>query len=252
MSHKSSTQYPGGKGGEGVYQTIINQIPPHEVYIEPFAGGAAIFRHKRLAEQTILCEQNPEQAEKLRNDQEVNGVKVIHGDGLQLMQLHSLPPIAGRRTVWYCDPPYPLDTRTKREVYGDQEWTDDDHWKFLDLALKLGGTSPLAASDVGYPISHFLLISTYPNKLYEQVLRYWRRIEFEAMTRGGVKRTEWLFMNYAAPTELHDYRYYGRNKRQREVIRRAGRSMARKIKARHARDPLAAKAVMSYLQGAVE
>ena len=28
--------YPGGKGGAGVLQTIINQQPPHEVYIEPF------------------------------------------------------------------------------------------------------------------------------------------------------------------------------------------------------------------------
>jgi hypothetical protein len=31
--------YPGGKGGAGVYQMIINQIPPHRVYIEPFLGG---------------------------------------------------------------------------------------------------------------------------------------------------------------------------------------------------------------------
>jgi hypothetical protein len=31
--------YPGGKGGSGVYQTIINQQPPHEVYIEPFLAA---------------------------------------------------------------------------------------------------------------------------------------------------------------------------------------------------------------------
>lgn len=31
--------YKGGKAGAGVYQQIINQIPPHDVYIEPFLGG---------------------------------------------------------------------------------------------------------------------------------------------------------------------------------------------------------------------
>jgi DNA adenine methylase len=31
--------YPGGKSGAGVYQTIINLMPPHTVYIEPFLGG---------------------------------------------------------------------------------------------------------------------------------------------------------------------------------------------------------------------
>jgi len=31
--------YAGGKGRDGVYQAIINQMPPHGVYIEPFLGG---------------------------------------------------------------------------------------------------------------------------------------------------------------------------------------------------------------------
>ena len=31
--------YPGGKSSAGVYQKIINLMPPHEVYIEPFLGG---------------------------------------------------------------------------------------------------------------------------------------------------------------------------------------------------------------------
>lgn len=41
--------YPGGKNGKGVYQTIINLMPPHEVYIEPFLGSGAILRKKRPA-----------------------------------------------------------------------------------------------------------------------------------------------------------------------------------------------------------
>ena len=41
--------YPGAKNGAGVFQTIINQIPPHEVYIEPYLGGGAIMRAKLAA-----------------------------------------------------------------------------------------------------------------------------------------------------------------------------------------------------------
>ena len=41
-------RYPGGKGGAGVYQTIINNIPPHDTYIEThlgsFAGEGEILR----------------------------------------------------------------------------------------------------------------------------------------------------------------------------------------------------------------
>lgn len=39
---KEKMSYFGGKAQDGVYQTIINQIPPHQIYIEPFLGGGAI------------------------------------------------------------------------------------------------------------------------------------------------------------------------------------------------------------------
>ena len=32
--------YPGGKNGAGIYQRIINHMPPHETYIEAFLGSA--------------------------------------------------------------------------------------------------------------------------------------------------------------------------------------------------------------------
>jgi hypothetical protein len=41
--------YPGGKGGAGVYQTIINGMPRHEVYVEPFLGGGSVMAAKRPA-----------------------------------------------------------------------------------------------------------------------------------------------------------------------------------------------------------
>ena len=42
-------RYPGGKGAAGVHQAIINNIPPHEVYIETHLGGGNIFERKKPA-----------------------------------------------------------------------------------------------------------------------------------------------------------------------------------------------------------
>ena len=43
--------YNGGKGNS--YHKIINRIPPHRVYIEPFLGGGAVMRKKRPAKINI-------------------------------------------------------------------------------------------------------------------------------------------------------------------------------------------------------
>ena len=49
----SRMTYPGGKNGAGVYQTLINLMPPHDVYVEPFLGAGAIMRMKRPAKLNI-------------------------------------------------------------------------------------------------------------------------------------------------------------------------------------------------------
>jgi DNA adenine methylase len=59
MAMLESMSYPGGKSGAGVYQTIINHMPPHRVYIEPFLGGAAIMRNKRPASLNIGIDRDP-------------------------------------------------------------------------------------------------------------------------------------------------------------------------------------------------
>ena len=41
--------YTGGKDGAGVFQRLINEIPPHDVFISAFLGDCAILRRKRPA-----------------------------------------------------------------------------------------------------------------------------------------------------------------------------------------------------------
>ena len=48
-SSKPLLSYPGGEGCVGVYQNIINRMPPHDLYIEAFLGGGAILLNKKPA-----------------------------------------------------------------------------------------------------------------------------------------------------------------------------------------------------------
>lgn len=41
--------YNGGKNGSGVYQAIINQIPPHEIFISGFGGNCGVMANKKTA-----------------------------------------------------------------------------------------------------------------------------------------------------------------------------------------------------------
>jgi hypothetical protein len=52
--------YPGGKSGSGVFQALINWMPPHSLYVEPFLGGGAVMRFKRPAELNIGIDLDPE------------------------------------------------------------------------------------------------------------------------------------------------------------------------------------------------
>lgn len=106
--------------------------------------------------------------------------------------------------VIYCDPPYLWETRSKKRLY-ENELTDEQHQKLLDVVVDL-------------PCR--VLLSGYPSPLYADRLADWRCIEYDAMTRGGVTRRECLWCNFPEPEELHDYRWIGRDFRDRERIQR--------------------------------
>jgi hypothetical protein len=64
--------YPGGKGL--LYQRLISLIPPHDTYIEAFAGGGAVARNKRPARVNIAIDLDGEALANLRSAIVRNGV----------------------------------------------------------------------------------------------------------------------------------------------------------------------------------
>jgi hypothetical protein len=214
--------YPGGKNGAGVYQTIINRMPPHSVYIEPFLGGGAILRLKQPAALNIGIDLDAAAIARMREwAREVLHAKTgdtgsrrpitpktairdrqfqFHvADGIAFLKSY---PFTGSELV-YCDPPYMMETRT-RSLYR-HEMTDLQHGQLLRVLKGLQCR---------------VMLSGYFSKLYSLDLASWNLTRFEAMTRGGHTATEFLWFNFPAPVALHDYSYLGGNFRERERIKR--------------------------------
>ena len=200
--------YPGGKSADGVYQQIINQIPPHRVYIEPFLGGGAVLLHKRPAIASIAIDSDGNVVEKFQDliaknsDTVPPGTIVKNGDAISFLRSYEFK---GDEFV-YADPPYLMSTRTsKRKLYRVEFGDEDQHIQLLDVLNSL---------------PCMVAISGYWSSLYENKLSGWRSINYKTTKRSGEVATEYLWMNYPEPKELHDYRYLGQNFRQRERIKR--------------------------------
>jgi DNA adenine methylase len=199
-------RYPGGKSGSGVCQTIINQMPPHQVYLEPFLGGGAVLLAKAPALINVGVDADPRAIENVRSR------LAIDGDGVHKYELVVGDAISYlRRWRWwtgalvYCDPPYLMETRSSQRRY---------------YRCELEGPGHIALLQVLCHLPCYVMVSGYPSELYDQALSAWRVVRYRTMTRGGRMAEECLWCNYPEPVELHDYRFLGRDFRERERVRR--------------------------------
>ena len=224
--------YPGGKAASGVYQQIINQIPPHQVYIEPFLGGGAILRIKRpapIANIGIDIDALPiaDFSDRIPN------LQLIRANAIEWLSCQAYQP----GTFIYLDPPYLLETRRQQRRIYRYELEASDHIAILDVITRLSGYCSIA-------------ISGYASSMYQEALYNWRMITFPAMTRGGKQATECLWMNYQEPLELHDYRFLGCNFRERERIKRKQNRWLNRLQTMPAGERYAMLSVIEQLRAA--
>lgn len=104
-------------------------------------------------------------------------VQIEHDDALKVIQRYDT-----EETLFYCDPPYPHDSRGDSKAYR-YEMSDDDHKR---LAEKLHNVQGLVA------------LSGYHCKLLDDLYGDWRCYEAPTKTIHSVKqqRTEVLWTNY--------------------------------------------------------
>jgi DNA adenine methylase len=97
-----------------------------------------------------------------------------------------IPQEDGPETLFYCDPPYPHETRAAVSAYGNFEMTTADHRNLLKVLREVQGK---------------VILSGYPCELYDEVLHDWTRRTREVANHASAEKTkdretEVLWLNY--------------------------------------------------------
>lgn len=204
--------YPGGKGASGVVQTIINQQPPHDVYIEAFLGGGAVAKAKKPASINIGIDLD---SSSLANFSGAGSgrFELLQCSAMDFLLDMSLSKSWTGKELVYCDPPYLMETRRNWSKMYRCEMDDNAHARLLQTIATL---------------PCMVQISGYESRMYAAHLKDWRMVTYQASTRHGM-RTECLWMNYPEPDVLHDFRYLGGDFRERERVRRKARRWVNRL-----------------------
>lgn len=219
-----SSSYPGGKSGAGVFQRLINLIPRHRILISAFAGHCGIVRNILPAEHTIVID--PDEAvcqwwDDWRRGPKGRDLEIHHCDSIEWLRfrfgLTEYSDAPGRDAAGpqnsataadvfvFCDPPYVLSERSHGKQY-THELCDDGHRRLLEVLTRIPASKAL------------IMLCGYDSPIYAS-LEPWRSIDHRVPTRGGLQ-DERIWLNYRVPQFLHDYRYIGGSRRERERIRR--------------------------------
>ncbi|MGG3802015.1 DNA adenine methylase [Metabacillus fastidiosus] len=159
--------YPGSKWSMASW--IISHMPEHKTYLEPFFGSGAVFFNK-----------GPSIIEPI-NDMDssaVNLFKVIRDYPDELATVKLLERYKRKEVLIYADPPYIIETRTKRHY--KHEMTIDDHIELLEVLDAHPG---------------LVLLSGYAHHIYDDRLKHWRRETLDVAAEAGAKRQEVLWIN---------------------------------------------------------
>lgn len=231
-------------GGKGlVFRQLINLMPPHDAYIEPFLGGGSVMLHKKQATVNIGVDLDEEVIQAWRRHLKAAGTAVSDGGAvppiMTVTAASTTPPITAglpsgthlfhadaltilealpvtEKTLIYADPPYLMETRRFRKGYYKHELgTHDKHHDLITLLKRF---------------NCMIMISHYPCTLYESMLADWHMETFTTYDRANNQRVECVWMNYDLPMALHDYSFLGCDYRERERIKKKKKRWITKLR----------------------
>lgn len=205
--------YRGNKAIPGLSHWIINHIPAHTVYYEPFCGSAAIASMLPARVHKVLNDCDAGVIDKI-NCGFLNGsFTAICGTAVQLIE--SILPTADTDTFVYMDPPYIIESRKwKKRIY-KFEMTVSAHEHLLALAVKA---------------KFNCMISHYEHPVYDDLLKGWIKAKKKVRYHNSTVQ-ECIYMNYPIPSVLQSYDKVGINCWDRQRIKRKIERLAKKLSA---------------------
>jgi 23S rRNA G2069 N7-methylase RlmK/C1962 C5-methylase RlmI len=191
-------------------------------------GGGGIMRRKRPAKRNIGVDIDPK-VMTIWSAIKKPAVEIYQEDAVKFLKSYHF---TGKEFV-YCDPPYLRGKRERTRKLYTYEYTREQHIELLEIIRK---------------IPAMVMISGYESTLYKTSLHDWRSFSFKAKTHKNTA-IEWIWMNYPAPTALHDYRYLGNNSKEREKIKNTVKSWKSRIQKMSV---LERQALLSMLRSFIE
>ncbi len=111
----------------------------------------------------------------------LQGVVIENRDALECMAQHD-----SHETLFYVDPPYPYETRSKKALGTYRyEMTEEDHRRLLKFIYNLEG---------------FVVLSGYRCQMYDALP--WKRFDRKAYADGAKKRIESIWVNEAVEESI--------------------------------------------------
>lgn len=214
-------RYPGGKGK--CYQRLINLMPPHQTYIESHLGGGAVMRNKKAAQRNIGLDLDAKVIQRWRTEH-AGSCELYQVDAIDFLKSYAFDG----QELLYVDPPYVPETRRRAKVYRC-DYSESDHIRLLQCLKAL-------------PCK--VMLSGYDCELYNRELDGWRKVSFPAKTHVDM-REETVWMNFDAPSRLHDSRYMGETFRDRQTIQRRQIRLRTKIESL---DPIERHELLQWMQ----
>ncbi len=113
-------------------------------------------------------------------------VQIENATAIEVIQRYD-----SEETLFYCDPPYPHDSRGDIHAYG-YEMTDNDHRELAEVLTNLKGK---------------VALSGYHCKLLDRLYKDWNCVESPSKQCLSVKqpRTEILWTNYDVPEDMSEW-----------------------------------------------
>ncbi|MEB3228626.1 MAG: DNA adenine methylase [Synechocystis sp.] len=113
-------------------------------------------------------------------------VQIENATAIEVIQRYD-----SEETLFYCDPPYPHDSRGDTHAYG-YEMTDNDHRELAKVLTNIKGK---------------VALSGYRCELLDELYKDWNRIESPPKQCLSVKqpRTEILWTNYDIPGDVSEW-----------------------------------------------